>query len=242
MFPIHTSNLTLNPIPFAPHTHRVSQAGASPKSRNSDGRSSTDLAEDKGRRELAQLLRRAALGAHEGVYKVTLLNMAKAALSAGDAEGLGCILEEEPGIVGDCLPDLEGDMCLHYAASLPFVDTTSVLLHHQPLNPNATGSRGRCPLHFAASSGSLTTLRLLLDARADIDAAASDGATALSLACIKGHAHIAEALVASGCRPGILDSAGLSAIHHAARACHLQCISVLSASVNALDSRRDPPL
>ena len=60
--------------------HPSSQAGASPKSRNSDGRSATDLAEDKGRRELAQLLRRAALGAHEGVYKVILFNSAEAAI------------------------------------------------------------------------------------------------------------------------------------------------------------------
>jgi ankyrin repeat protein len=219
------------------------QAGSSPKIRNSDGKSCIELAEEIGRKELVHLLRRSVVGPLESTYKVAVLNMAKAAISSGDVEVISQIVKEEPNVVSnDCLPDMEGDTCLHLAASLPFLDITTLLLHHQPTNPNAIGSRGRRPLHFAASAGHVTNLRLLLEARADIDAAAADGSTALILACAKGHASVAEALVAAGCCTGIFDSSGLAAVHHAARACNIECMSVLAASANTLDSRRDPPL
>ncbi len=189
------------------------------------------------------MLRRSALGAHESVYKIAVLNMTKAALSVGDAEVLGTILKEEPAVVqSEFLPDMEGDTALHYAASLSFSETTALLLQESSCNPNSTGSHARRPLHFAASSGNLSTVRLLLDARVDINAATDDGSTALILACIKGHASVADALVGSGCDPAILDSSGLAAVHHAARKCHNNCVSILTASVNTLDSRRDPPL
>jgi hypothetical protein len=219
------------------------QAGASPKIRNNDGKSATDLAEEKNRRDLAQMLRRSALGAHETVYKVAVLNMTKAALSAGDVEVLRAIVKEEPAVVqSEFLPDMEGDTALHYSAALSFSETTELLLQELSCDPNTAGSHARHPLHFAASSGNLPTVLLLLDSKANINAATDDGSTALAVSCSKGHAGVADALVAKGCDASILDSSGLAAIHHAARKCHKDCVSVLAASVNTLDSRRDPPL
>jgi ankyrin repeat protein len=220
-----------------------SQAGASPKIRNSDGKSCIELAEETGRRELSHLFRRAALGAHENAYKITLLNTAKTALSAGDVNLFADILNEDSSVIlHDVLPDMEGDTCLHFAATLPYPETVSLLLQQQPSPVNTVGSHGRSSLHFASSFGHAANVRFLLDARADVDAVANDGSTALILACMKGHTSVAQALVSSCCSCDVLDSSGMAAIHHAARACHVECISVLAASVNTLDARRDPPL
>jgi uncharacterized protein len=230
------------------HTRRLpsfiaAQAGASPKCRNSDGKSATELAEEKGRRDLTQLLRRAALGAYESVYKMTVLNIAKDLLGVGDVEALEELLKEEAAaILNDFLPDLEGDTSLHYAASLPFIGTTALLLQHSLTKLNAGGSLGRRPVHYAASSGDVATVRLLLDAGAEIDAVADDGSTALILACAKGHASVAEILLERGSNASMLDSSGLAAIHHAVRSSSTECVSVLGASANSLDARRDPPL
>lgn len=180
---------------------------------------------------------------HDGVYKVALSGLVKAALSVGDVEALRDILNEEPEVLqGEFLPDMEGDKALHYAASLPFIETTSLVLQQSLSDPDLIGSRGRRPLHFAAFSGSCDTVSLLLEARADLNAVAEDGSTALIVACANGHTDAAELLVNSGCDCSVLDSSGMAAIHHAAKNCDLICISVLALSVNTLDSRRDPAL
>ncbi len=167
----------------------------------------------------------------------------KTALSGGDDEVLREILKEEPDIVlRESLPDMEGDTALHYAASLPFNQASSLLLQQPTSDPNVIGSLSRRPLHFAASSGNAAMIQLLLNASADINAASDDGSTALSLACAKGHTAVADVLVLNNCDAGIFDSSGLAAIHHAARECHVGCVTALVASVNTLDSRRDPPL
>jgi ankyrin repeat protein len=137
---------------------------------------------------------------------------------------------------------MEGDASLHLAASLPSLETVSLLLHHPHSNPNALGHNGRRPLHYAALSGHADIARLLLDAHADVDAVAADGSNALIVACAQGHPNVVEVLVSFGCNTGILDSSGLAAIHHAARACSIECIAALAACANTLDSRRDPPL
>ncbi len=219
------------------------QAGASPKVRNSDGKSAIELAEESGCRELAHLFRRAALGAHESTYKVAILSIAKSAISVGNVDVIAEILSNDPNIIlCDVLPDMEGDSCVHFAAALPCTDVLALLLRHQPSIINAAGSGNRSALHFAASSGLLANVQLLLDASADIDAVANDGCTALILASANGHASVTRALLARNCNLSISDAAGLSAIHHAARSCHVECIPLLAASSNTLDARRDPPL
>lgn len=177
------------------------------------------------------------------MYKVALSGLVKAMLSVGDVEALRDIMNEEPEVLRDeFLPDMEGDKALHYAASLPFVEATSLVLQQSLSNPDSIGSRGRRPLHFAAFSGNCHTMRLLLEARADLNAVAEDGCTALIVACANGRTDAAELLVNCGCDCSVLDASGMAAIHHAAKNCDLSCISVLSLSVNTLDSRRDPPL
>jgi hypothetical protein len=169
--------------------------------------------------------------------------MAKSAISVGDIDSFADILKEETNVVlNDVLPDMEGDTCLHFAATLPFTDVISLILQQQSSIVTSIGSQGRHALHFAASSGHVDNIRQLLDAGANIDAVANDGSTALILSCAKGHASVARALVERDCQCELFDASGMAAIHHAARACHIECISVLAASSNALDSRRDPPL
>ena len=73
---------------------------------------------------MTQLLRRAALGAYESVYKMTVLSITKDAIRVGDVEVLEELLKEEASVIlNDFLPDLEGDTSLHYAASFPFIGT-----------------------------------------------------------------------------------------------------------------------
>jgi ankyrin repeat protein len=218
------------------------QAGASPSSRNCNNKSATDLAEDDHRAELLQLFRRVVFGTHRAVYRVALLTAAKNALIAGDVAVLRDVLTEEPGVAADFLPDMEGDMLLHLASSLPFIETTSLLLQLASADVNSVGSNGRSPLHVAAASGNISTVQMLLNYGANVHAVSNDGSTVLAVACAHGYGKIAEALVVAGCSLDAFDSTGLAAIHHASRGCHTDCISVLHASVNTLDARRDPPL
>ena len=77
------------------------------------------------------------------------------------------------------------------------------------------GSGGYTPLLFAARVGDATSVRILLDAGANVDDTAEDGLSALTLATVRGHVDVATLLLERGADPEAAE-AGYTALHWAA--------------------------
>ena len=73
---------------------------------------------------------------------------------------------------------------------------------------------GFTPLLFAARQGGVASARLLLDAGADVNESAPDGASALVVASFSGHGELAAFLLRRGAEPNA-DGAGYAALHTA---------------------------
>src|SRR4030095_9822387 len=86
------------------------------------------------------------------------------ACATGDTEAVRTLLAEEPALARE---RLTGETTgLHLAG--PHPDVVRVLLAHGA-DPNARdGGDNATPLHFAAAQGNVDSVRLLLDAGADV--------------------------------------------------------------------------
>ena len=73
---------------------------------------------------------------------------------------------------------------------------------------------GYTPLLFAARRGDIASARLLVEAGADVDAAAASGTSPLVVAAHSGHGALGAFLLSAGADPGAAD-AGYSALHAA---------------------------
>lgn len=83
------------------------------------------------------------------------------------------------------------------------------------------GGTGYTPLHYAARSGQLGCVRLLLDNGSRVNAVTASGsATALHRAAHQGHLAVVQALVQARADVGALDSDGQTALHKAAENGH----------------------
>jgi len=71
------------------------------------------------------------------------------------------------------------------------------------------------PLMYAARQGARAAVAALADAHADVDATDPDGATALALAAINGHADVVALLLARGANPNIADRTGMAPLYAA---------------------------
>ena len=69
----------------------------------------------------------------------------------------------------------------------------------------------------AASNGDLPSLRALLAAGADVNAANKSGQTALMVAAVMGHGEIVVSLIEAGADPHLRDRLGLTALEWATR-------------------------
>ena len=85
-------------------------------------------------------------------------------------------------------------------------------------NLHADDGRGPgAPLRAAASAGARSVVDLLLSRRAEVNARAAAGDTALSIACGRGRGQVAEALLEAGASTGGRDAQGLTPLALAAR-------------------------
>ncbi|EFJ46926.1 hypothetical protein VOLCADRAFT_121050 [Volvox carteri f. nagariensis] len=133
-----------------------------------------------------------------------------------------------------------------------------VLQGHPDLTHKRLGSKKRTLYHFCAAKGQVTVLKGLCEhvwrtvpdengelAGADgpvpkrqhpaicqyINACDQKGLTPLSLACKKGYAEVVTFLLTQGADPWVKDRAmGRTALHHAARGNHVQCIEAVLSS------------
>ncbi|EEC00874.1 DNA-binding protein rfxank, putative, partial [Ixodes scapularis] len=96
------------------------------------------------------------------------------------------------------------------------------LFSEMPCNSfcTATGSEriemkdegGLTPLLWASAHGQLSTVRLLVDRGARVQATGNRGETALLLASAGGHSHVVRHLIQHGARPDQADQVGASSL------------------------------
>ncbi|KAF5378989.1 hypothetical protein D9757_009119 [Collybiopsis confluens] len=119
------------------------------------------------------------------------------------------------------------------------------LIAENPSLVNAVDADERTPLHWAASSGSLETLRYLLDQKAEVDKVDGSGWSALHIAVSAGNDDIVEELVGSGADVNKKNSKGISPLHYAASKSRIDIGKLLisrGADINAKDKANQTPL
>src|SRR5690349_1290234 len=101
---------------------------------------------------------------------------------------------------------------------VPWCVTIAALLAMVVVVSSGRGlAAGEPPLVAAARDGDLTTVRSLLAQRADANAAARDGSTALLWATHHGNADMARALVAAGAKVDAPNRFGVTPLLQASR-------------------------
>ena len=118
------------------------------------------------------------------------------------------------------------------------------LLLDRGANPNLADSLGCTPLMGAALKGSLPIMELLLEAKAEIDAAEPDESrTAFHTTCFHDHPDCAEALVRAGCATGLRTKTGQTGrdVAHAARSTAvLERLRSLETALASDEQEQDP--
>lgn len=113
-------------------------------------------------------------------------------------------------------PDEHGRTPLILAAAMEpeDVDMVSVLLAAPDSNVNRADEDGMTPLMYASTAGSVTTVKFLLTAGADVCAKDKNGMTSLMLAVTRGHVEVVSDL----CHAAVneIDIKGWTALHWAA--------------------------
>lgn len=97
----------------------------------------------------------------------------------------------------------------------------------------AVNKPGWTPLHYAASSGQLTIMKILLDKYAFIDAQSPNGTTPLMMAAMYGSAESVKLLLDEGADPMMKNQLGMTATDFAKQGKRPDAIEMLSAAVRA---------
>ncbi len=92
---------------------------------------------------------------------------------------------------------------------------------------------GWTPLHYAATSGHVAIIELLLEQHAYIDAESPNGTTPLMMAAYYGSPAAVKLLLEAGADPGTRNQLGLTAIDFANRAGRPDAAELIAASVRA---------
>ncbi len=144
-----------------------------------------------------------------------------------------------------------GEAALHKAASRGRYDMCAYILSAaEELGAQAScggakvllrqrNQAGQTPLMMACLSGSLETVRLLIDAGSELEAKDDiNGYTALHAAVRNGHVPVAQALLAAKADPNSTDNMGGTALHIAARYDVSEAVDILAGSGCSLDMQR----
>uniref|UniRef100_A0A6N2M8P0 Uncharacterized protein n=1 Tax=Salix viminalis TaxID=40686 RepID=A0A6N2M8P0_SALVM len=108
----------------------------------------------------------------------------------------GHIVAVQVLIASGCVIDGSIDKLLHYAAAINRVDLMEVLCaSFEDIDVNSVDSRGRTPIHVAASRGHVEVARFCVSAGGKTEVLDCDGSSSLHLAAEKGHLEITEYLL-----------------------------------------------
>lgn len=123
----------------------------------------------------------------------------------------------------------QGESVLMIAALKDNIDAANSLVKRDA-DVNKTGW---APLHYAATSGSLAILSLLLDKHAYIDAESPNGSTPLMMAAMYGTPQAVKLLIDAGADPLLKNQQGLTAIDFARRTSRTESVDLLAAAIRS---------
>ncbi|MDH6169123.1 ankyrin repeat protein [Variovorax boronicumulans] len=105
----------------------------------------------------------------------------------------------------------------------------------------AVNKTGWTPLHYAATSGQLTIMKVLLDNYAFIDAQSPNGTTPLMMAAMYGSGEAVKLLLAEGADTTMKNQLGMTAVDFANKANRAEAAELITAAMNAKTSPKAPP-
>jgi len=142
-----------------------------------------------------------------------------------------------------------GTTLLYYACAMGHSEGVRLLLEAGAApNVKNTGTsepNGRTPLHCACYNGNLVLAKLLLDARADVDARDRSRVTPLHLGCYNKNPGMIKLLLDHGADPNARDEASYTPFHHACVRGHTSVVLMLleaGADASASDNFGATPL
>jgi len=143
----------------------------------------------------------------------------------------------------------------HVALCHPLCSCTSCeqkWIKHQDLNVYLKNDKDLTPLHVAVLYNQIIIVGFLLDhTNININAADSDGLTALHYACMKNYQNILLLLLHENADPTVTDSKGNTPLHLAVDRSHESCVKAilylsehmnLPININAVNDKGDTPL
>ncbi|XP_023945739.1 transient receptor potential channel pyrexia [Bicyclus anynana] len=221
---------------------KLLRIGADPNSADNGGRSCLHLSCLVAKEECVKLL--LDHGADPNMWDAKTDRKATPLHCAASAKSLSCVkLLISHG--ADVNAGLNEHSPLHYAVLSDAPEVVEALLDAGAC-PDTPQVFTETPLHVAASLGSATCMKLLLDAGADVRAALGPGrATALHLAAVDGHAECAGLLLEHGAHIDWPNSRGQTSLHLAALAQSVEVVELLvakRADVRARDIDGRTPL
>jgi ankyrin repeat protein len=92
---------------------------------------------------------------------------------------------------------------------------------------------GWAPLHYAATSGNVAVIQLLLEHYAYIDAESPNGSTPLMMAAMYGSSDAVKSLLDAGADATLKNSIGLTAVDFAQKAGHADAVALIAAAIRA---------
>ena len=92
---------------------------------------------------------------------------------------------------------------------------------------------GWTPLHYAASSGQLGIIAMLIENSAYIDAESPNGTTPLMMAAMYGTSAAVKLLLEEGADPQLRNQQGLTALQFAQRANHQDAAEIIAAAIRS---------
>ncbi|CAH0728375.1 unnamed protein product, partial [Brenthis ino] len=221
---------------------KLLKIGADPNSSDDGGRSCLHLTCLLDNEEGTNLL--LDYGADPNIWDSTVERKATPLHCAASANSLSCVMTLiKHG--ADVNAGLSEHSPLHYAVLSDAPEVVNALLEAGAC-PDTPQVFTETPLHVAASLGSASCMKLLLDAGADVRAAFGPGrATALHLAAVDGHAECAILLLEHGAHIDWPNSRGQTSLHLAALAQSVEVVELLvskRADVRARDIDGRTPL
>jgi len=134
---------------------------------------------------------------------------------------------------------------IHDAAKAGDLEKVKALLNANPDLVNSKNTNGLAPLHFAAYSGHVVVVKLLLDNKADVNVTNKSGMTPLSFAVDAGHRDVAELLLTNKAEVDTKGLYGMTPLSDAAGGGDKEMVKLLlanKADVNSKDRNGYTPL
>ena len=111
---------------------------------------------------------------------------------------------------------LNGQDCLHLAASKGRIEILQLLLKNKGLHVNTEDISRRTPLHYSAENGHKEAVKVLVEYKAEVDMVDKGGKTPLYLSAAEGHSEIVAFLCENGASLNSKADDGSTPLHQAA--------------------------